>query len=106
MSRRRRRRAFAGETESTGETLEVQRKRSSRTQTLGQVRGSVSRNDAATSTKEAPWYIIPADDKWYARAAVADIISVKLSSMGLEYPKVDKEREKRFAELVKALEEE
>ncbi len=61
---------------------------------------------AATSTKEAPWYIIPADDKWYARAAVADIISSKLSSMGLEYPKVDKEREKRFAELVKALEEE
>ncbi|MFN9916849.1 MAG: polyphosphate kinase 2 family protein, partial [Pirellulaceae bacterium] len=29
----------------------------------------------ATSTKHAPWYLIPADDKWYARAAIADIIS-------------------------------
>lgn len=61
---------------------------------------------AATSTKDAPWYIIPADDKWYARAAVADIISSKLSSMELEYPKVDKEREKRFAQLIKELEKE
>ncbi len=49
---------------------------------------------AATSTKEAPWYIIPSDDKWYARAAVADIISTKLAQMDLQYPQVDTEREK------------
>ncbi len=61
---------------------------------------------AATSSKEAPWYIIPADDKWYARAAVADIISSKLTQMDLNYPEVDKEREKLFADLIQRLEAE
>jgi len=60
----------------------------------------------ATSTKESPWYVIPADDKWYARAAVADIISSNLTKMDLRYPVVDKEREARFAELAKQLENE
>jgi PPK2 family polyphosphate:nucleotide phosphotransferase len=61
---------------------------------------------AATSTKEAPWYIIPSDDKWYARAAVADIISTKLAQMDLQYPKIDAEREKLFAKLIQDLETE
>jgi PPK2 family polyphosphate:nucleotide phosphotransferase len=61
---------------------------------------------AATSSKEAPWYIIPADDKWYARAAVADIVASKLTNMDLEYPKVDGEREKLFAKLILELEAE
>ncbi len=39
-----------------------------------------------TSTKWAPWYIIPADHKWFTRAAVADIINAKLESLGLHYP--------------------
>jgi PPK2 family polyphosphate:nucleotide phosphotransferase len=60
----------------------------------------------ATSTKESPWYIIPADDKWYARAAVADIISSNLTSMDLRYPVVEKAREARFGELIKQLENE
>lgn len=49
----------------------------------------------ATSTKSAPWYVIPADDKWYARAAVADIIAEKLESLNLKYPVV---REAEIAE--------
>jgi PPK2 family polyphosphate:nucleotide phosphotransferase len=60
----------------------------------------------ATSTKESPWYLIPADDKWYARAAVADIISSNLTSMDLRYPVVEAEREARFGELIKQLENE
>ncbi len=36
---------------------------------------------SATSTKSTPWYIIPADDKWYARAAIADIIAGHLDSL-------------------------
>ncbi len=60
----------------------------------------------ATSTKESPWYVIPADDKWYARAAVADIISSNLTSMDLRYPVVEPEREARFGELIKQLENE
>ena len=46
-----------------------------------------------TSTEYAPWYAIPADDKWAARALVADIIVNAIESLGLEYPKVsDEER--------------
>ena len=42
----------------------------------------------ATSTEAAPWYVIPADKKWFARACVADIITSRLQSLELEFPKV------------------
>jgi hypothetical protein len=45
----------------------------------------------ATSTTHAPWHIIPADHKWFARLAVADIIIDTLRSMKLHYPKLSKE---------------
>ncbi len=60
----------------------------------------------ATSTKSAPWYVIPADDKWYARAAIADIIAAHLESLGLEYPKVSEEDEAKFALLAEQLKNE
>jgi polyphosphate kinase 2 (PPK2 family) len=60
----------------------------------------------ATSTKSAPWYIIPADDKWYARAAIADIIASHLESLGLEYPKVSEQDEAKFALLAEQLKNE
>lgn len=59
-----------------------------------------------TSTKWAPWHIIPADNKWYARAAVADIISARLEALGLEYPKIDENQKSQFAELSRQLEQE
>ncbi len=43
---------------------------------------------SATSTKRAPWNIIPADRKYVARALVADIITTAIQGLGLEYPKV------------------
>lgn len=52
-----------------------------------------------TSTEWAPWYIIPADNKWFTRAAVADVIVKKLESMGLHYPEVG---EKHKLELFQA----
>jgi PPK2 family polyphosphate:nucleotide phosphotransferase len=42
-----------------------------------------------TSTKEAPWYVVPADRKWFARLVVADAIVDTLESLDLHYPKVD-----------------
>jgi PPK2 family polyphosphate:nucleotide phosphotransferase len=45
-----------------------------------------------TSTRWAPWYVIPADHKWFTRVAVADIIISKLKSLNLKYPTVSKER--------------
>jgi len=44
-----------------------------------------------TSTKWAPWYVIPADHKWFTHVAVADIIVSKLKSLNLRYPTVSKE---------------
>lgn len=41
-----------------------------------------------TSTKRAPWYIIPADNKWFSRLAISEIIVKKLKSLNLEYPAV------------------
>ncbi len=60
---------------------------------------------SATSTKSTPWYVIPADDKWYARAAIADIIASHLDSLSLEYPKVEPGDEEKFAALAKLLQE-
>ena len=45
----------------------------------------------STSTNYAPWHIIPADHKWFARLAVADIVIDTLRSMKLHYPKLSKE---------------
>lgn len=45
-----------------------------------------------TSTTWAPWYIIPADHKWFTRAAVADIIIDRLQSLDLRYPVLDQRR--------------
>jgi PPK2 family polyphosphate:nucleotide phosphotransferase len=50
---------------------------------------------ARTSTKAAPWHIVPADHRWYSALAVADIMVRKLRSLGLRYPAVkgDEKRE-------------
>ena len=59
-----------------------------------------------TSTKWAPWYIIPADHKWFTHVAVADIIVSKLKSMDLKYPSVSKARLKELDRARKLLESE
>jgi PPK2 family polyphosphate:nucleotide phosphotransferase len=52
----------------------------------------------ATSTKRAPWHVIPADRKYVARALVADLITTAIQDMGLKYPKVSEDKMKRLAE--------
>jgi PPK2 family polyphosphate:nucleotide phosphotransferase len=44
-----------------------------------------------TSTEAAPWYIVPADRKWYTRLVVADVINQRLESLNLKYPTVSTE---------------
>ena len=44
-----------------------------------------------TSTKYAPWYIIPANHKWYARSVVADVIISRMKELDLNYPKATEE---------------
>lgn len=43
-----------------------------------------------TSTRWAPWYVIPADHKWFTRAAVANVLLWKLRSLKMSYPAVSK----------------
>ncbi|MEO5602345.1 MAG: polyphosphate kinase 2 family protein [Cyclobacteriaceae bacterium] len=43
---------------------------------------------SATSTDTAPWFIIPADDKWYARLAIASVIYSQFEKLQISYPKV------------------
>jgi polyphosphate kinase 2 (PPK2 family) len=49
----------------------------------------------ATSTKYAPWYVVPANHKWFARLAVANVLIDALESLELSYPTVDAKR-RRF----------
>ena len=49
-----------------------------------------------TSTKQAPWYVIPADNKWFARLAVGTIIYTTLEGLDLQYPKVGKEKKQEL----------
>ena len=57
-----------------------------------------------TSTKDAPWYIIPADKKWFTRLAVSEVIVQKLESMKPQYPVVTAEHKAELAEAKKMLE--
>jgi PPK2 family polyphosphate:nucleotide phosphotransferase len=54
---------------------------------------------SATSTDTAPWFVIPADDKWYARLSIATIIYRQFEKLELSYPEVS---EKQKEELQKA----
>jgi PPK2 family polyphosphate:nucleotide phosphotransferase len=52
----------------------------------------------ATSTKRAPWYVIPADRKYVTRAVVADIIVTAIQDLALKYPEVSAEKLAKLAE--------
>jgi len=56
-----------------------------------------------TSTEWAPWYVIPADHKWFTRGAVAHFIISTLESLKLSYPKVSKEQKAALAQAKKLL---
>lgn len=58
----------------------------------------------ATSTKVNPWYVIPADDKWYSRHLVSEIINERIEELNLSYPEVTDERRVELQNILKALE--
>ncbi len=59
-----------------------------------------------TSAKDAPWYIIPADKKWFTRLAVSEIIIRKMESLNLQYPKISEAQRQSLLEAKKILESE
>ena len=56
-----------------------------------------------TATKDSPWYVVPADNKWFTRAVVAAAVVDTLASLDLHYPKIDKEKRAELARARKLL---
>ena len=56
-----------------------------------------------TATENSPWYVVPADNKAFTRIVVASAIIDTLDSIGLEYPKVSKEKLAELQEIKKEL---
>jgi PPK2 family polyphosphate:nucleotide phosphotransferase len=50
-----------------------------------------------TATKHAPWYVVPADNKWFTRVVVAAAVIEALADRDLAYPKVDEDKLKELA---------
>ncbi|MDU4962346.1 MAG: ADP-polyphosphate phosphotransferase [Sporomusaceae bacterium] len=58
---------------------------------------------AATSTKAAPWHVVPADDKENARLIIAQIILDAMSKLDMDYPEVDRQRREELQQIRKTL---
>jgi PPK2 family polyphosphate:nucleotide phosphotransferase len=56
-----------------------------------------------TSTEYAPWYIIPADNKWFMRLAVAEVIHYRMKKLNLQYPTITEAHRKELLEARKLL---
>jgi len=59
-----------------------------------------------TSTPVAPWYVVPADHKWFARVVIGSVIAATLEGLDLHFPRVDKTSLREFEDVRKALEQE
>jgi PPK2 family polyphosphate:nucleotide phosphotransferase len=58
---------------------------------------------ANTATGHSPWYVVPADNKWFTRLVVSAVIVETLESLGLAYPKVEDAKRRELAAAKKAL---
>jgi len=56
-----------------------------------------------TSTKDAPWYVIPADHKWFTRLAVANIVWQTMADLNLKFPKITEDKKKELQEVRRLL---
>jgi PPK2 family polyphosphate:nucleotide phosphotransferase len=59
-----------------------------------------------TSTKDAPWYVIPADNKWYARLCIGKIVHEKIKELNLKMPSITKDQMSLMKKAKKTLEQE
>jgi PPK2 family polyphosphate:nucleotide phosphotransferase len=57
-----------------------------------------------TASEHAPWYVVPADNKWFSRLTISAAIVETLEALDLSYPKVDPAKRKELAEARKLLE--
>jgi PPK2 family polyphosphate:nucleotide phosphotransferase len=60
----------------------------------------------ATATKDAPWYVVPADHKWFTRIVVASAIIAALDDLGLRFPDVSEQKKRDLQAARRALQRE
>ena len=58
---------------------------------------------SATSTEDSPWYVVPADKKWFTRLVISSVVVDTLESLNLAYPKVEDAKKKELEEAKKVL---
>jgi hypothetical protein len=51
-----------------------------------------------TATKDCPWYVVPSDKKWFARALIAEIVVSTLESINPQYPELSEKRKLKLKE--------
>jgi polyphosphate kinase 2 PPK2 len=56
-----------------------------------------------TSTAEAPWYIVPANNKWFTRLVVSSILFQRIADLKLSFPKVTDAKKKELLEIRRIL---
>ena len=61
---------------------------------------------AATSTAHAPWFVVPADRKWFTRLVVAEALVAGLEELELDFPRLGRERRAELRAARRALESE
>jgi len=61
---------------------------------------------SATSTKRAPWYVVPADDKKNARLIISQVILETFKSLNMQYPQTDEKRKQELQSIREQLTEE
>ncbi|RXG99639.1 polyphosphate kinase 2 family protein [Bradyrhizobium sp. C-145] len=59
-----------------------------------------------TSTPHAPWYVVPADHKWFARVVIGSVINAALEKLDLRFPRADRASLQEFEQVRMALEKE
>src|SRR6516165_5166395 len=59
-----------------------------------------------TSSPHAPWHVVPADHKWFARVVIGSTVVAALDGLNLRFPRIDKTSQQEFAQVRKALERE
>ena len=60
----------------------------------------------STASKDAPWFVVPADNKWFTRVVVAMAIVATLNDLNLAFPDVEKSKRKELAKICESLEHE
>ncbi|MDA9547538.1 hypothetical protein ACM43_24445 [Bradyrhizobium sp. CCBAU 45321] len=59
-----------------------------------------------TATSHAPWYVVPADHKWFARVVIGSVINAELEKLDLRFPRADRASLEEFKQVRTALEKE